>query len=265
MAITFFSPYGTLIKESGFMYMFARYINAFCGDVYQLKCNGLFTICNRDCLVKDKRNFLTCGNCIACQNELATWACIDSHEISKCLRADILRYIKKEFLLVPDDELNNVYYEDLNIYELCKGSFVSFLGSESPDITNKRTLQLVKKIMLSSIKTVEAIKTYYANFNPHLFFIASSNDFLTNSVLGYLRSTNRKFVEIEWNDEKNVFSIISSNKQELKQYEIFIDSIVHFRNDFTTWPEEFINMLNDVAEFVELKNKEVDEVFSDVV
>ena len=82
MAVTFFSPYGTLTKESGFMYMFARYLSAFYDDVYQLKCNGLFTICNRDCLDNEKRNFLTCGKCMACQNELASWACIKSKEIS---------------------------------------------------------------------------------------------------------------------------------------------------------------------------------------
>ena len=85
MAVTFFSPYGTLTKESGLMYMFARYLSAFYDDVYQLKCNGLFTICNRDCLDNEKRNFLTCGKCMACQNELASWACIKSKEISTFL------------------------------------------------------------------------------------------------------------------------------------------------------------------------------------
>ena len=264
MAITFFSPYGTLAKESGFMYMFARYIGAFYDDIYQLKCNGLFTICGCDSLTEDKRNFLTCGKCIACQDELASWACIKTEDISKFLKADALRYIKKEFLLVTDTEIQNVYYEDLNIYDLCKDSFQSFLGTQNPDISNKKTLQLVRKIMLSSIKTIEAIKNYYSSNNPSLFFISSSKDFLTNSILEYLKLTQRKYVIIDWSDEKNIFSITDSSKQELKQYEIFIENIVHFRNDFTTWPEEFINMLNDIAEFVGLGDKIQSEIYENV-
>ncbi len=265
MAVTFFSPYGTLTKESGLMYMFARYLSAFYDDVYQLKCNGLFTICNRDCLDNEKRNFLTCGKCMACQNELASWACIKSKEISTFLRADVLRYIKKEFLLVSDKEFHSVYYEDLNIYDLCKGSFQNFLGEETPEINNKKNLQLVRKIMLSSIKTIEAIKTFYSNNSDNMFLLPSSKDYLTNSILSYLKLTGKNFVEIAWSDEKNVFSIISSRKQELKQYEIYIDNIVHFRNDFTTWPEEFINMLNDVAEFVGLGDKIKSSMYENVV
>ncbi|MGI6681044.1 MAG: hypothetical protein ACOX3T_06165 [Bdellovibrionota bacterium] len=253
--ITFFSPYGTLIKESGFMYMFARYISTFYSNISQLKCNGLFTICSRDYLEKERRDFLMCSNCMACQDELANWSEISSFELSKCLRADALRYIKKEFLLVPDEELNNVYYEELNIYDLCRGSFFNFVGNEMPDISNKKNLQLVKKIMLSSIKVIEAIKTYYSNESPSLFFIPSSKDFLTHSILEYLKIANKNFVEIDWSEEKNIFSIINSSKKELKQYEIYIDSIIHFRNDCSTWPEEFINMLNDVANFVGLSDK----------
>ena len=118
--------------------------------------------------------------------------------------------------------------------------------------------------MLSSIKTIEAIKNYYSSNNPSLFFISSSKDFLTNSILEYLKLTQRKYVIIDWSDEKNIFSITDSSKQELKQYEIFIENIVHFRNDFTTWPEEFINMLNDIAEFVGLGDKIQSEIYENV-
>lgn len=255
MDITFFSPYGTLSKESGFMYMLARYVGLFYEDIYELKCNGLFTICNRDYLVGEKRNFLSCAKCMACQDALSSWAGIKNVELSKYLKAEVLRYIKKEFLLVPDNELQNVFYEDLNIYDLCKDSFVNFFDSENPSIENKKNLQLTKKIMLSAIKIIEAIKTYYINEKPSMFFISSSKDFLTTCAYEYLKLTGKKYILVDWSEEKNTFSITNSSKQEVKQYEIYIDSIVHYRNDCATWPEEFINMLYDVANFVDLGDK----------
>ncbi len=252
MAITFFSPYGLLVKESGFMYLLARYIGAFYESTYQLKCNGLFTICNRDCAVNQRRSLLSCASCIASQESLSNWACMESDDLSKYLSAKALKYIKQELLLVPDNELMNVSYEDLNVYELCKGSFKTFLGEESPDIRNKKNLQLAKKIMLSSLKAIEAIKTYYSIENPELFFISSGNDFITKSFLEFLKITNKNFIEVTWDNNANLFNIVNGNSKKARQYEIYIDDIVCFRNDYTTWPKEFTDMLDDVIDFVGL-------------
>ncbi len=252
MTITFFSPYGPLNKESGFMYMIARYIGASYGDVCQLKCNGLFTMCNRDCMVSLKRNFLTCGSCMASQDALSSWACIAKDDLSKYLYAKDLKYIKQELLLVPDNELTNVFYEDLNIYNLCKDSFSDFLGESTPDINNKKNLQLIKKIMLSSIKAIQAIKIYYDTINPKLFFISSGNDFITKSFLEFLKITHKNSIVVSWNNDTNMFHIVNLNSGECKRYEIYIENIVCFRNDYTTWPEEFLNMLNDITDFIKL-------------
>ena len=185
MAVTFFSPYGSSVKESGFMYLVARYIGAFMDDVVSLRCNGLFTICNEDLKSKDKRNFSSCAACIARSIALAKWSVLKQEELSKYLRATRLKYIKEELLLVPDEELQQVYYEDLNIYKICEDTFLKMFKTTTPNINNKKNLQVIKKMMLSSIKMIEALKTYCNAKRNENLIVPFNNEFLTKTCVEY--------------------------------------------------------------------------------
>lgn len=252
MKISIFAPYGPYSQESGVVYLLGNYLKGMFSDVSQLKCNGVFSICERDAESSWKRDIDTCTLCMADQAHLQKWSDLDSVDASRCIGAQEIEMTKRWLQEQGDAELVGLEHNCLPLFEYCEQTFQKRFAAEF-DLQNKRHVQVMRKMMLSALRMQVITNNFYNTFTPDMCFVAGGGDLLSKTFIEGLSGTHTETVRFRWDMHERTISIHRARSDEAITCELLLDGVSNMRADHRTWPDELRMIIDDILDYLDLK------------
>jgi hypothetical protein len=256
MRISVFAPYGPYSQESGVIYLLSNYLSEQFPDVVQLRCNGLFSVCARDSETNWKRDFDSCMMCMSDQAHLQRWSGVTALDASRFVSAEEVEASGRWLQELEDEDLVTAALGDATIYSLCESSFEKRVGT-SFDVSNKRHVQVLRRMILTVIRTHQVATSFQRSFSPDLCFIADGKDMVTGTFAKSLAGTHTESVLFRWDAHKRSIFIKRSGATEGISCDLLLDGVSNMRADRKTWPRELTDIINEILEYLDLKQTQL--------
>jgi len=253
MKISVFAPFGSLSYESGLIYLLSNYLRTIYSDVQQLKCNGVFSVCDKDGERDWKRTINSCLQCMNDQKGLARWSSLDSVLLSKYVRPERIEEGRKFAISASKSELESFEFEGLKLFDLSRNSIIDRLKGPTIDLDKPEHEKVVRQILLAAFHMSLAAKGYIADFKPDLSFITGSNDYISLIYKKMLAQENRSAVLFKWDGAEYCVKVFHPSSGRYVSCEFLLDGIAHVRPDPNTWPDEIIKMVHEVLSFLDIE------------
>jgi hypothetical protein len=275
MHIVIHSPYGSYSRETGLIYLLANYIRDTVHQVSQLRCNGFFSLCNRDREWGLERRIDSCAICMNEQSRLGLWAGIEVQDLSSFISSREISETKSWILGLRREELPEAEFGGFNVFQLCKASLidrvvekkkqpvhersgVSDLTSEPLAIANADDIaisekyeDLARRLMLSAVRMVVAARNFNQRVWPDLVLASSERDFISSSLVQQSRNMAIPAVTFEW-DEVERMTRVGNSEGEYFSSPLVLENISNMRSNYKTWSAEVIRMIEDLAAFLKI-------------
>jgi len=257
MKIAIFVPYGGFSKESGLMHLLANYINTITNDVLQLRCNGVFSLCDRDEESGWQRKLNSCLSCMANQTNLADWSGVSLSDLSRFITPAEIVSTRRWIHSLPTNVLNQLNFRGINLFELSSESLQQRLGVATPDLANKKHEQVTRRMLLSAARMCLATKRFQQQAAPTISLVAGGHDFITRSFAEQSRKQNSDIAVFEMDINERCVKIRHPRTNKLFACELLITDISHMRSDCKTWPREIIGVLDNILAFLEISQAQI--------
>ena len=198
MRIVVHSPFGSMSEETGVIYLLARYLRRVFPDIAQLRCSGAFSLCDRDAESSWRRTFHTCFRCMQDQRELAAWADINVRDLSSYTAPAELLDTRRWISFLPVEALSDAAYNGVMAFPFIRGSLKNRLGVDDPQAPNRRHEQMVRRMLLASVRTWLAMRRFNEQHRPDLMIVAGGDDFISHSVFAQCRSQCVPTALVRW-------------------------------------------------------------------
>jgi len=253
MKISVFAPFGSLSYESGLIYLLSNYLKTIYSDVRQLKCNGVFSVCDKDGEKDWKRSLDSCLQCMNDQKGLARWSNLESETLSRYIQPDRVEEGRKFFVSASMNELKSFECEGLNLFDLSKNSIIDRLQGPRIDLDNPQHEAVVRQILLAAFHMSLAAKGYIASFRPDLSFVTDSSDYISLIYKKMLEREKRATVLFKWDGAEYCVKVFHPTNGKFVSCEFLLDGIANVRPDPNTWPEEIVKMVQEVLSFLDIE------------
>lgn len=255
MKIALFAPYGVLSQESGLIYLLGNYVRRTFPDVVQLRCNGVFSVCDRDAERGWRRSMSSCFGCIAEQREFARWSGVGAVELSRCLtRADI-EETKRWIMALPAEQLAGASFDGADIFALCLGSWQNRYDVSRPDMHNAQHEQTLRRFMLSAARAYRAAGRFFRESAPDMTFIAGGSDFMSRAFAAQARSAGRDAAVCAWDVSKRAVMVGHPRGHAALPCGLLLDGLIDMRADPTSWSPDLTAILDELLTFVGIREE----------
>jgi hypothetical protein len=273
MHIVIHSPYGSYSRETGLIYLLANYIRDTVHQVSQLRCNGFFSLCNRDGEWGWERRIDSCAVCMNEQARLGAWAGIEVKDLSGFISSKEITQTKSWILGLRREELQDAEYAGFNVFQLCKGSLMDRIAEKrkrtssdskgvlemnsaavanADDISiSEKYEDLARRLMLSAVRMIVAARNFNQSLWPDLVLSSSERDFISRSLVQQSRNMAIPAVTFEW-DELERVTKVGNNEGEYFSSPLVLENISNMRSNYKTWSAEVIRMIEDLAAFLKI-------------
>lgn len=251
------SPFGSLSEESGLIYLLANYIRSAGVDTVQLRCNGIFSLCDRDAESNWRRGIESCVSCMSDQGSLAAWSGADIRDLSLFLAPFEVEQTKRWMYTISDEELSTVEFRGIVPWHTAKNTFFFRCGVEVPDPANKVHTQVARRLLLSALRMRLAARRFLEHEAPTLVLVAGGRDFISRSLIEECVANSFGHVLFQWQLDERCVRIHHPRKPEALSCELVMNRITSMRADFRTWPLELMTILDDILQFLEIPRAEL--------
>lgn len=252
MKIISFVPYGLQSREAGIIAMISNYLRAYDLKVTQLRCNGVVPTCDRDSSDGWQRTVTSCLSCISDQTKLGRWAEQEIVDLSPYLTPADIDETKKWMLGLGKLELLGAQYEGAPLASLCRASFEARFQSELPDIMNRATEMVVRRMFLAAARIIRAVRRYTNSVRPDFALISSGEDYLTAASAFALKEKKVKVSILAWNKHSNDIAIENPVSGKVAMYPLVFENVTQLRKDVRSWPSELLRMMEEILAFMDL-------------
>lgn len=257
MKVVVSTPLGQISQETGLVYLLTNYMNAAAAQCINLRCNGIFSLCDRDAEIGWRRSLDCCIRCAKEQSTLSQWAGYQFEDLSKYLPAHDVERTKRWILTVPASELTEATIDEVVPFALCKHLFAARFGQVAPVDTNKQHEQFLRRAMLSVARMTVAARRFLFAQKPNMVFITGARDFITNCLAQESMRMGIDTILFRWNLEARAISIHHPRNGKVLQCELVTGGVTQMRNDTRTWPLEVIATLDDILGFLGIPRGEL--------
>lgn len=257
MKIVLCAPFGALFEETGLLYLLGHYLSANSFDVTQLRCNGIFPLCERDVVRGEARDLKTCFQCIGESKRLAEWGRMKSQDLSLFLNGSDLAQSKRLIQSSSIAELRELSIEGVNIYQLCEQSIRSHFGIDPTAQVVKRHEEEIRRVILAGYRAGIAMQKAGAALAGDLCFSTRPNDFITRS---FLEGSQRRGVaqySFSWVASRRVVTIEERGTDRKLESPLIFDDVISMRTEISTWPTEIISQLQSIMMFVGITDSQL--------
>lgn len=248
MKTAIFTPYGTRSEESGIIYLLANYMRERTGEVYQLRCNGAFPVCDRDEEREWRRDIDSCALCSHEQLRLAQWAGVETRNMTKyLLPADIDR-VRTWATRLSTDCIASAELDGHPIHDYCKASIERRTSSCRDDERS----EISKRYLFSAGLTLAAVPRWYGELAPDLILAADGEGYMSRSFNAALEAEGaaEKVVRFRWMPSEHTIRITVSRSNESAECPLLLEDVSVMRSNHKTWPREILQLLDDVLELI---------------
>jgi general stress protein CsbA len=258
MRIIGFSPFGSASQETGIIYLLMRYLREVHPGVAQLKCNGLFPLCERDQLGSGVRNLLSCTTCIQEQKVLARWSDVESLELSRYLTADDLELARSWMLQNSTESLMRAKFNDLTPFALAEELFYQRLQMRELDLKNIQHSQLLKRVVLSVLHALLASRRFVAIVRPDISLVAASGrDYISSSFVLQSEKASRPVAFCRWEAATRSVAIRRTGSEQSFQCSISFENFHRMRADVKSWSGELVGILDELLSYLQIPMDQV--------
>lgn len=257
MKIAVFTPFGTQSQESGLIYLLANYLKSAGADAAQLRCNGVFSTCDRDADNQWRRPFQGCFQCIADQSSVAQWSALDVQELSRFVMPEEIEETKRLLLTTPVGELMSLEIRGIRLWDTIVGSFLNRFGITTPDSGNRQHEQALRRFMLGGARMLLATRRFNNLCSPDLLLVAGGNDFLSAGLVAQSKEQRRSVALLQWAIHERHVRILHPREKKELTCELFLEGIARMRADVKTWPTELITIIEDILTFLEVPSTQI--------
>ena len=268
MNILAFSPYGLRSPVYSSLHLLLKYVGSNSADVFQLHCNGAFTVCSRDVLDKSSNGASASGSnsgrtiehCLRCsseQRELAKFSSLPIKKITSYLSSEDLSKTRKWVLERDAYTLWNDEWYGLQIAESIKDTFFHMSGEPTPSFANKDHSALIRRISLVAVRMAVAMGRCINRERPDMVFAATSDDVLSRVSNHVVTASLSSLVRFESSpDKKNVFVYRSGDTQ---PYVLprKISSLKSAREAVSSWPREMTREFDDILGYLGISESQL--------
>jgi hypothetical protein len=257
MKTVIFTPYGSLSKESGLIHLVANYVGTVIGGVSALRCNGIFSLCDRDEETSWTRNLESCAICMTNQAQYANWAAAEILDLSLYLNSDEIVATKRWMHNLSTQSLLSACFKEVNLYQLSKESLSLRLGVAGPDLANKKHEQITRRVLLSAARMCLATARFNNKYAPDLVLVANGQDFISKAFIVQSQNQKRDIATFSVDINERCIKIRHPKTGKLFTCELLITDISNMRSDSRTWPKEILVMLDDVLNFLDISQSQI--------
>ncbi len=258
MGIAVFSPYGLMREESGILGLVSNYLRTNAWQVFDVRCNGVFSLCERDADTAWKREMSSCFGCMLEQARLEKWAGISCVELSKYLTPEDILESKRWLLSYENGSFEEAVYGQHNVFDLCRGSFHYRFGTEHPDLKNKNHEQAVRRMLVSTVRLLIATEKCNQQNRPEVALLSDGSDFLTAGYLAKSIEQDIRVATFRWDLAKRCVVVNTSSSTEEYNCPLVFEDITSMRSDVRTWPWEITQIIEELMVFLNLTSSQLE-------
>lgn len=239
------------------MYLLANYLKVSFPEVVQLRCNGVFSLCDRDADSSWTRGMASCFTCMSDQRALSSWSGVPVQDLSSFILPDDVTETKKWVLSLRDDQLLAAEFRGVSVYEVARESFANRFGSVAPDLANKNHEQYLRRLLLAAVRMSIAANRYHSKFAPDMSLVAGGRDYLTRAFVMQGRALRRDVSTFRWDVNQRAIQIAHPREKKLLSCELVPEGIRGMRSDTRTWPSELTTIMNEIGAFLGLDSSQL--------
>lgn len=257
MKIITHAPYAQASNEGGLIHLIANYLHVNFGEVSQLRCNGAFSLCDRDEETSWQRDMSSCLRCMNEQQSLASWSGIYTQDLSSYIHSDEILESRRWMFSVATDQLLRLSLKGINLSELCKESFAARCGVGEPDLMNKRHEQVLRRLLLSAARMCLAVRRFHRTFDPDLCLISGGRDFITRSFVKQSIELNKEIALFQMDLNERCIKIRKISTGKFYTSELMLSDVTTMRSDPRTWPQEVVRLIEDILTFLNVSQSQM--------
>lgn len=250
MSIVLFAPFAPSGAETGIMYLLGNYLRFLRQDVFQLRCNGVFSLCDRDSESGWKRNVLSCATCVAEQRGMAKWGSIESRDLSTFLQPDEIEETWRNLLSVPAGQLTEFKYRGVPLFDLCRGTFRDYFGVEYPEADNELQEKQLRSLLMSTLRMSIGIRRFNNRMSPKTALVTGGQDFMTRTFIAHSVGQGIDVMVFQWTASDRAVNLINLRNNELYSCEFIVNDLREMRNNPESWSADAIEHLHNIMEFI---------------
>ncbi len=258
MNILTLHPYGSIREEGGLALVLSRYLREFGVDTSHLKCNGAFSVCDRDAENHFRRTALQCQNCMAEQNTFAQWSGARQLRITSYLEPAQIQGTKRWVEQMDAHHLWEAVWKGIPLRTLLQGSFSRRFGTLEPDFRNVQHQHYVQKLSVASLRMLTAALKCNEDIQPNMIFMAGGDEFITACFFAAAQRMGIEVVRFTSAAEGRFVRVLRSSVDETFKSELVVSDISAFRENVQTWPSELLQSLDEMVAYLGLSQLQLE-------
>jgi len=257
MRIAVFAPFGSLSRESGILCLIANYLQHMYPDVLQLRCNGIFSLCDRDAERSWKRTLDSCLGCACDQSRLAAWSGVKSGSLSRYLLPRDIDETRRWLSSLGDEAPVTARFHEVPLFPLCQASFFNRFGVSTPDYRNKNHVRTVRRLLLSAARMMLATERFNKKYMPDVTLVADGSDYLTAVYVSRSKAQGAAPAVFRWDLHRRSTQIVHPRSGALYSCDLLLDNITAMRPDPCTWSPELLGIISEILSFLGLSDTQL--------
>ena len=250
MSIILFAPFSSSSAESGLMYLLGNYMRHLRNDVFQLRCNGAFPVCERDAENGWKRNIRSCPACVAEQRSAAKWGSIESKDLSTFLQAEEVQETWRALQALSAHELTQFKYRGVPLFELARGSFRDYFGVDVPDPADGEHESELRRLLLATWRMSIGVRRFNNRMSPKAALVTGGQDYMTRTFVAHSVGQGIDVIVFQWSASDRAVNLINLRDNSSFACEFIVDDLKSMRNNPDSWSDGPINELHGILDFI---------------
>ncbi len=250
MKVALCTPYGSLHKESGLIFLVANYLAKNGADVIQLRCDGAVPACGRDRGAGAVRSPFQCAQCMGDQGSFASWAGASIRDVSCEILPDDVMTAAMWIQSVDSGALERIEFRGVNLWSACRSELAT--RWESLDLAALTEVQEldIRDLFLSYVRMAVASERFLARTQPSLALVSSIHDPLSHAFVLQAKQAKIDTVVGWYKPESQTVGIESVATRESYATSIIIEGLTSMRSDPRTWGPEITAMVHEAVTFL---------------
>lgn len=254
MSLAIFSPYGSVPKEAGFLMVLSRYLEKRGYGVVSVRCNGVFSRCGRDELTNRPRTFATCISCMREQGRISAWGEFPTIDLSPYVDGQDCKEHQVRLAQSGSGATAKFMCEGIRVAEILAprkptAPVLTVVPDSEPEVA--------KNDLLLTAQAITACSKLLAAQSFDAVMIPESDDFLVQSMVRVAERRGVKLFRFRWDAENLKMNISGGQYTADFHSHLYFDDIGSMRADVTSWPNEILNHLKDVEEYLGITQQQL--------
>lgn len=251
MKLAIFSPYASLNRESGLMYLVANYLEKQGADVMQLRCDGALPACGRDRSHQSGRTPFACLQCMGEQKALAQWASAKSRDLSSYVVPDDALKSARWISSVGRSDLSRIEFRGVRLWEVCQREFQARWNLEGAlETLSSVQEQDLRSLYVAYVHTVVSSERFLSSWKPSFNFVVASNDPLSQAYLSQVRRIDGDAAIFAYSAANESIEVESLKTNTRYSTTLVLPSATEMRADPRTWAPELTAIVNELLSFL---------------